>query len=110
MNRLLWPTMIKPDIEKKIIRNLERIKEMDLILDYNMRALAKGAKEPYICRSILERVREMGIKIAPGEDSHSIDDIEAYIHQGIGHLSEMGFDLNWPTPRLLKHSPSKAQK
>lgn len=101
--------MIKPDIMKKITRNLDLVRKKDLILDYNMRALAKGAAEPYICRPILERAKEMNIKIAPGEDSHSIDDIGRFIGQGVRRLADMGFDLEWPVPRLI-HYPKDPQE
>ena len=64
--------LLKPSIRSRVERNLLLIKELDLILDFNLRAMAKGADEPYITRSILELVREFGVKIAPGDDSHGL--------------------------------------
>ncbi|THB77851.1 MAG: histidinol-phosphatase HisJ family protein [Desulfobacteraceae bacterium] len=88
-----------PEIQKKIKRNLALIKELDLILDFNLRALTKGAKEPYISRPILDVVKEMEIKIVPGDDSHGIKDIGTFIHQGIKILTDLGFSTQWPTPK-----------
>ena len=34
----------KPEIHKRVIRNLELVKELDLILDYNLRSLKKRAR------------------------------------------------------------------
>ena len=88
----------KKDIRRKIVRNLELIKEHGLILDFNLRALAKGAEEPYISSSILRTVREMGINIAPGDDSHGVGDVGNYIDQGLEILRQHGFSLKWPVP------------
>ena len=52
--------LLQPEIMARIKRNLELIKELDLIMDFNLRSLLKGADEPYISRVILEMAREMG--------------------------------------------------
>ncbi len=39
--------IMQPEIFQRIIRNLELIKNLDLILDYNVRALLKGADRPH---------------------------------------------------------------
>lgn len=90
----------KTSINKKIIRNLELIKDSDLILDFNLRALAKGAEEPYITGSILRTAREMEISIAPGDDSHGVADVGNYFDRGIEILKEYGFSLEWPFPKI----------
>lgn len=95
--------MLKPDIRTKILRNLSLIKDLDLIMDLNLRALNKGADEPYITRSILETARRLDIKLAPGEDSHCIKDIGQHIHSGINLLKQMGFSTDWPVPRLISY-------
>ncbi len=43
-----------PEINQKIIRNLELIKSLNLVMDFNLRPLARGEKEPYITASILK--------------------------------------------------------
>jgi len=86
-------------IRERVRRNLLRIRELDLILDFNVRALSKGAKEPYPCRSILEQALELGISVVPGDDSHGVDSVGAHLDEGIRILQAMGFDTRWRRPR-----------
>ena len=96
-----YPVQLKsPRVWKKILRNLALIKQLDLILDYNLRALTKGDDEPYISAPILETAGQMGIKVVPGDDSHGITDINASMDQAVKRLSEAGFSTDWPIPRL----------
>ena len=88
----------KPLILSKVRRNLELIKEYDLIMDFNLRALAKGAEEPYITRSILKLVKDYDIKVAPGDDSHGILSVGNFMQQGITLLQDAGFSTDWPQP------------
>lgn len=88
----------QPEIWPRIRRNLERIKELDLILDFNLRALSKGAAEPYISRPILLEARDLGIAVVPGDDSHGVSSVGLNIDQGIGLLQELGFDTIWRKP------------
>ena len=69
-------------------------------MDFNLRALAKGADEPYITRPILELAREMGIKVVPGDDSHGVTSVGNYMEQGVTLLRDLGFDTEWPKPVL----------
>jgi histidinol-phosphatase (PHP family) len=87
-----------PTVQERIQRNLELIRQMDLILDFNVAAIRKGAGEPYISRPILIQAREMGIAVVPSDDSHGIDTAGAYIDEGIRILNELGFDTNWRRP------------
>jgi histidinol-phosphatase (PHP family) len=64
----------------RIVRNLKLIKQLDLILDFNLRSLLKGASEPYVSEAILEQVLQMGIKIAPGDDSHRLSSVGLNLH------------------------------
>ncbi|BHH84842.1 histidinol-phosphatase [Desulforhopalus sp. 52FAK] len=93
----------RPEVSKRIHRNLEFIQEADLIMDLNLRALAKGADEPYISRSILDLARDMDIAVIPGDDSHSISSVGNYMDEGISLLAELGFSTDWKTPRLLNY-------
>jgi histidinol-phosphatase (PHP family) len=88
----------RPEIRARIRRNLERIAELDLILDFNVRALAKGADEPYVARSILLQALELGISVVPGDDSHSVDSVGQNLEAGIRILRDLGFDTRWRTP------------
>jgi histidinol-phosphatase (PHP family) len=91
-------------VAERIERNLQRIKEFDLIMDFNLRAICKGASEPYISRPILERARQLGIAVIPGDDSHGVANIHQNMERGIDILEELGFDTNWRRPRLIAYS------
>jgi len=88
----------KPEIQKRIQRNLNSVKSFGLILDFNLRALAKGAAEPYISKNILLRALNMGIPVVPGDDSHSADSAGLNIEKGISILQEIGFNCGWRKP------------
>jgi histidinol-phosphatase (PHP family) len=90
--------LLRPDIARRIRRNLELIRERDLIMDFNLRSLLKGAQEPYISESILVQARELGIAVVPGDDSHGLDSIGVNMEKGIAILERMGFDTGWKTP------------
>lgn len=91
----------KPDIQKRIIRNLKLIKKLDLIIDFNVRALYTGANEPYPSRPILLQAFDLGITVIPGDDSHSVETVGLYVKEGIEILHKIGFDTKWRTPPLL---------
>lgn len=86
-------------IKDRIWRNLEKAKEIDSILDLNLRALEKGASEPYVSRSILEMASEIGVKCVPGDDSHGVASVGRHLDRGIELLAELGFEVEWPKPR-----------
>lgn len=86
---------------ERICRNLEAVESLGLMLDLNVRALLKGASEPYICRPILEKVRKMAIPVAPGDDSHSMDTVGRHVADGIRYLQSLGFSTAWTPPRIL---------
>lgn len=79
-----------PVIWEKIKRNLTAVKELDIIMDLNMRALNKGAAEPYIARPILQLALEFQIPVVPGDDSHSVDTAGRFIEDGIRILQDLG--------------------
>ena len=93
--------ILTPKIQQKIKRNLERIKAMGLVLDFNLRPLARGEEEPYITGSILKIARELGISVVPGDDSHGVNLVGGHVDRAIDILKEQGFSTLWPTPRLL---------
>lgn len=90
-----WKT---PEILQRIERNLQCMADLDLILDYNVAALRKGADEPYISTPILEMARDMGIAVVPGDDSHGSAMVGAYIEEGIAILEAMGVATQWQKP------------
>lgn len=91
-----------PGIKTKITRNLELIKSLNLVMDFNVRSLLKGAKEPYVSRPILELARKMGIRVIPGDDSHGVHQAGLNIDKAITILEALGFETRqWPDPILL---------
>ncbi len=94
--------LVLPKIWQKIMRNLELIKSLNLVLDFNLRPLARGEEEPYITASILKTAKKMGIRVVPGDDSHGIKQAGLNIDKAIKILKAYGFDtLQWPDPELL---------
>ncbi|MCA1794914.1 MAG: histidinol-phosphatase [Desulfotignum sp.] len=94
--------MLQPDIAAKIDRNLDLIKDLNLVMDLNLRPLARGEAEPYPAKSILEKIRSRQIPMVPGDDSHSIAQAGKHVDAGIRLLEKMGFATKWPVPRLLE--------
>ena len=94
---------MKPEIWQRIIRNLELIKKYDLILDFNLRSLLKGAPEPYISKPILEKACELGISVVPGDDSHGLANIHVNMDRAIAMLEEAGLSTDWATPRQITY-------
>jgi histidinol-phosphatase (PHP family) len=90
--------LIKPGVWEKIVRNLELVKHLNLILDFNLRPLSKGAEEPYLSAPILKKACEMGIDIVPGDDSHGVADIGAHMQRAIRMLRAAGFSKAWRKP------------
>jgi len=82
------------NIKNKISRNLQVIKDYELIIDYNQRALLKNMKEPYPCKAILDEAVDMGIKIVPGDDSHSNTDVGFKIKEAMDLLINQGVVFN----------------
>jgi histidinol-phosphatase (PHP family) len=88
----------KPAIAEKVERNLQLIKQLDLILDFNLRSLLKGAREPYITNHILDRAIELEIALAPGDDSHGISNVGLNMEKGLALLQEKGYHMQWKKP------------
>ena len=93
--------LLLPEINQKIKRNLTLIKSLNLVMDFNLRPLVRGEKEPYITGSILKNVKEMGIRIVPGDDSHSVTEAGLHVDRAIEILQAYGFETQWPDPMLL---------
>jgi histidinol-phosphatase (PHP family) len=94
----------KPMIWERIERNLQCVRSLDLILDFNLRSLAKGASEPYISLPILRRASALGIAVVPGDDSHSAESVGLNMEKGIEILQSLGFDTRWRMPKTFQPS------
>jgi len=95
--------LLQPEIMARIKRNLALIKELDLILDFNLRSLLKGADEPYISLVILQMAKDMGITVVPGDDSHGVNNVGLNMEKGIAILADLGFATAWREPQLLTY-------
>ncbi len=94
----------KPAIMARIKRNLSLIKELNLIMDFNLRAIHKGNDEPYISRQILKLARELNIAVVPGDDSHGLTSVGNYMDRGLSILEEEGFSAIWQRPKLYSYT------
>lgn len=90
--------LVQPDISVKILRNLELVRQLGLILDFNLRPLSRGEKEPYLSAPILKQAIDMGIDVVPGDDSHGVDTIGRYMPIAIEMLQAAGAQTNWRRP------------
>ena len=97
--------LLKPTIWEKIVRNLKLIKQLNLILDFNLRPLSRGEDEPYLSAPILKKAAELGIDIVPGDDSHGVDTIGAHMHCAITMLGAAGVCTDWRTPVDAPYEP-----
>lgn len=86
------------DVQNKIQRNLELIRDLGLILDFNVAAIKKGAFEPYISRPILNQALYLKIPVVTGDDSHGVDTVGLHLDEGLQILKEMGADTHWRKP------------
>jgi histidinol-phosphatase (PHP family) len=91
-------TMEDPAVWSRVERNLERIRALDLSLDFNVRAISKGASEPYPTKRIVEKARALGIAMLPGDDSHGVATVGLHLDEGIALLEQMGFSTAWRMP------------
>ncbi|MFP4032536.1 MAG: histidinol-phosphatase [Desulfococcaceae bacterium] len=99
----------QPAIWERICRNLRLMQRERMILDFNARALSKGAEEPYVCRPILRQAREYGVAAVPGDDSHGVSSVGQHLDAAIRILAEAGFDTRWPVPKLRwRDDPAQA--
>jgi len=92
-------TLKHPKVNEKIERNLLIIKEKDLILDLNLAGFDKPANEQYPSIQILKRAVDLGINIAPGDDSHGVSTVGRHFKKGMSILNRLGGQVNYT--RLL---------
>jgi histidinol-phosphatase (PHP family) len=90
--------LVKPAVWERIVRNLRLVKQLGLILDFNLRPLSRGEEEPYLSAPILKKASELGIDIVPGDDSHGVADIGAHMKHAIEMLRAAGLGTDWRKP------------
>ena len=92
-----------PEIRDRALRNLKRIKELDLVLDLNVRSYTKKANEPYLSEPWLRVAIREGIKIALGDDSHGVMNVGQYLEEGVAFLRKLGGKTTWAKPSLWEY-------
>ncbi len=90
--------MAKPEISRRIARNLEKVRQIGAVLDFNTAGFDKGHGEPYVSASIRCMAREMGIPLIPGDDSHGVDTVGRHMQRAIALLAQEGFATDWSRP------------
>lgn len=93
-----------PEIRDRALRNLARIKELGLILDLNVSALAKGEPETYLSAPWLEVAIQEGVAIVPGDDSHGVASVGRNVKDGINRLVARDGSTNWRKPVIGRHT------
>jgi histidinol-phosphatase (PHP family) len=101
-------TMQLHSVWARIERNLELIKELDLILDFNLRGFDKTL-EQYPSLPVLKKALELGIAIVPGDDSHGVNSVGRNYDRGVALLAELGHDCQWREPRLQSYNKYKGE-
>ncbi|NOX50473.1 MAG: histidinol-phosphatase HisJ family protein, partial [Gammaproteobacteria bacterium] len=90
-------------VRDRAIRNLSRIKDLGLILDLNVRALSKGASEPYLSAPLMKYAIDEGVLMSPGDDAHSVGDVGAKLIEGAKILATRGGTTRWSKPAVGRH-------
>ncbi|MCG8616007.1 MAG: histidinol-phosphatase [Desulfobacterales bacterium] len=91
----------RPAVMEKIKRNLSLVKDLGLVLDFNLRPLSRGESSPYLAPVILDLARQMELTVIPGDDAHSKDQAGQFVPQAVQLLKDFGFPTDWPEPRIL---------
>lgn len=77
---------------EKITHILERVKDENRAIDYNMGGIDRSLdKSPYPSQAILDRAAEIGVDISLGSDAHAPDQIGRYFSLAIEKLKSMGW-------------------
>jgi histidinol-phosphatase (PHP family) len=68
-------TLAEHEVQRRILRNLQSVRESGAVLDVNARALLKGQPEPYVCGPILQAAAALGVGCVFGDDAHGAGDV-----------------------------------
>jgi histidinol-phosphatase (PHP family) len=85
-------TLAEPEIHRRVVRNLECVRESGAVLDVNTRALLKGQPEPYVCGPILEAAAALGVGCVYGDDAHGSGDVGFAYDRIEGMLVQAGVE------------------
>ena len=88
----------KGEIWRRVERNLDLVRRLGLILDFNLGGFDKPGGEQFPCRPILQAAIERGIDLVPGDDSHGVGTVGRHFARGVDLLRELGADVQWRRP------------
>ena len=67
-----------------------------MMLEVNTGIVAQGlSDQPYPARFILERARELGMRVVVGSDAHAPERLAAYLAEAAQLLADIGFTETW---------------
>ncbi|MCG8565065.1 MAG: histidinol-phosphatase [Desulfobacterales bacterium] len=87
-----------PRVWKKILGNLDAVKDLGLAMDFNLRPLSSGKPEPYLAPFILDEIQNRNIAVVPGDDSHGVHQAGVHVPHAIEILKQRGMSTDWPLP------------
>ena len=87
-----------PAVRERAFRNLKLVRELDLILDVNLRGFDRAASEQYPTRDLLGEAIRLGVRVVPGDDSHGVSSVGRNWDEGVRLLRELGADCRWTKP------------
>jgi len=87
-----WRTWSDGRVWKLIVRNLQRIKDYDGIMEVNSAALRKGLREVYPRKEIMEEWRRMGGRMTLSDDSHGVDHLCTHYGHAFECIKAAGID------------------
>jgi histidinol-phosphatase (PHP family) len=88
-------------VRKAIRRNLERIAELDLLLEVNASPVRTGEGMPFPSVELLREARRLGIKITLADDAHATHEVGRGLARCAGAAAEAGYRSFW----FLAHDP-----
>lgn len=78
------------EVWRKVVRNLELVKEQGGLLEVNSAALRKGMREPYPGKAICQEFMKMGGLFTLSDDSHGIEQVGLNFKKTLDYLHELG--------------------
>ena len=95
-----YPTHLREaSVWQKIQRNLDAVKDLNLVMDFNLRPLSSGKPDPYLAPFILDQIQSRGIAAVPGDDSHGVHQAGVHVPHAISILEQRGMSTDWPLPK-----------
>ena len=99
LDLIRWIQGQNPELDREVWPWVERVLEAALdtgaLLDVNTSPLRKGFGPIYPLPPILERARELGVRVTLGDDSHGPGQVGVGLEQGVRAIAAAGFRELW---------------